>query len=242
VLIDSLSYPEHQEAHKGNWKIPSNWHYDPATKEYTEFGEGKFIPCKVISLSEPIQVPTVEAQKSNIETEYPAQIATEPTTKQNPPSQRREETQRSQNDPHKQTMPSSPPERHESIGDRILHIVKVMQDFGERHPVLATIGKVAGAAGLAIAGEALASGGRKSGGGSSYESEGDSDSSSDDDHNNFTNMDNGGSLSDSRNYPEERSSPSEHTVPGHGQHYHTRDGVIWKEKESYQRGGKRSDG
>jgi len=31
-------------------------------------------------------------------------------------------------------------------------------------------------------------------------------------------------------------------VPGHGQHYHTRGGVIWKEKESYQRGGKRSDG
>ena len=34
-----------------------------------------------------------------------------------------------------------------------------------------------------------------------------------------------------------RSSPREHEVPGHGQHYHTKDGVIWKEKEPYHRGG-----
>lgn len=44
-----------------------------------------------------------------------------------------------------------------------------------------------------------------------------------------------------REYPDERSSPREHTVPAHGQHYHTKDGVIWREKEPYLRGGKHDD-
>ena len=42
-------------------------------------------------------------------------------------------------------------------------------------------------------------------------------------------------------YPDKRSSPEEHTAPAHGQHDHTKDGVIWKEKEPYQRGGKHDD-
>ena len=43
--------------------------------------------------------------------------------------------------------------------------------------------------------------------------------------------------SPNRIYPETHASPQEHIVPGHGQHYHTKDGVIWKEKDPYTRGG-----
>ena len=39
----------------------------------------------------------------------------------------------------------------------------------------------------------------------------------------------------------DHSSPSEHIVPGHGQHYHTKDGVIWKEKDPYKRGGEKGN-
>ena len=52
--IQFLSKPEHIEAHRGDYKIASNWYFDPVTHEFTDFGEGKYIPCTVIDLSEPI--------------------------------------------------------------------------------------------------------------------------------------------------------------------------------------------
>ena len=82
----------------------------------------------------------------------------------------------------------------------------------------------------------------RSGGGSSSSSSDDYYSgSSDDDYNDSSSSDECDIQSSSRDYPDERSSPEEHTVSAHGQHYHTRDGVIWKEKDPYQRGGKHDD-
>ncbi len=39
----------------------------------------------------------------------------------------------------------------------------------------------------------------------------------------------------------DRSSPDEHSVRSHGQHYNTKEGRIWKEKDSYSRGGKKGE-
>ncbi|EFP61424.1 hypothetical protein HMPREF0983_02126 [Erysipelotrichaceae bacterium 3_1_53] len=47
--------------------------------------------------------------------------------------------------------------------------------------------------------------------------------------------------SDNHEYSSERSSPDEHVVKKHGQHYHTKDGVIWKEKDPYSRGKRNTD-
>lgn len=55
--IQFLTKQEHLEAHGGNWKNPTNWYFDPLTKEITVFSEGMYIPCKVIDLKEPIRVP-----------------------------------------------------------------------------------------------------------------------------------------------------------------------------------------
>ncbi|MCR5601330.1 MAG: hypothetical protein K6G33_11400 [Ruminococcus sp.] len=52
--IQFLSKPEHKEAHKGDYRKASNGYYDPVTHQYIDFGEGKYIPCKVIDLSNPI--------------------------------------------------------------------------------------------------------------------------------------------------------------------------------------------
>lgn len=52
--IQFLSRPEHKEAHRGDYKNASNWYFDPVTHEFTDFGEGEYIPCTVIDLSEPI--------------------------------------------------------------------------------------------------------------------------------------------------------------------------------------------
>lgn len=52
--IQFLTKDEHLEAHRGNWQKPTNWYYDPNTKEYIDFGDSKFIPCKVVPLSDPM--------------------------------------------------------------------------------------------------------------------------------------------------------------------------------------------
>ena len=120
--------------------------------------------------------------------------------------------------------------------------VNAVKGFGERHPVLSGVLKVAGIAALAAGADAIANSGNGSSGGGSRSSSSDdySSRSSDDDYADSWNDDYDSSSSD-RDYPDERSSPEEHTVPAHGQHYHTKDGVIWKEKKPYQRGGKHDD-
>lgn len=57
--IQFLTKEEHLEAHRGSWQNPTNWYYNPETKEYFEFGENELIPCKVMVLSSPIAVSSV---------------------------------------------------------------------------------------------------------------------------------------------------------------------------------------
>lgn len=52
--IQFLTKEEHLEAHKGNWQNPTNWYYDPITKTYDVFGEEELIRCKEIQLSDPL--------------------------------------------------------------------------------------------------------------------------------------------------------------------------------------------
>ena len=59
--IQFLTRQEHFEAHKRNWQNPTNWYYDPVTKEYHDFGDGKYVPCKVIKLSLPICIQSLDS-------------------------------------------------------------------------------------------------------------------------------------------------------------------------------------
>lgn len=52
--IQFLTKEEHLDAHRGSWQNPTNWYYNPQTKEFIEFGENEIIPCQVIVLSDPI--------------------------------------------------------------------------------------------------------------------------------------------------------------------------------------------
>ena len=49
--IQFLTRCEHLEAHDGNWQNPTNWYFNPVTKEKLNFGEGPIIPCKIIQLT-----------------------------------------------------------------------------------------------------------------------------------------------------------------------------------------------
>ena len=218
--IQFLTREEHLEAHKGSWQNSTNWYYNPETKEFVDFGDNRPIPCEVISLSEPVRTPIIDRQENSDGFKEPA---------------------KTKNTPQKKTT-IVPPEMHESFGSKILHVVDVVKEFGEKHPVLTGVLKALGITAAAVGAEAIVNSTiGVSGGSSSCLSDDYCNSSSDDDYSDSSSSDEWDVQSSSRDYPDERSSPEEHTVPAHGQHYHTRDGVIWKEKEPYQRGGKNDD-
>lgn len=236
--IQFLTRDEHLEAHKGSWQNPTNWYYNPETKEFVDFGENKPIPCTAISLNEPVCSPVIESQNNSEELKETVKEETAPTERTK--SSRQEDVSHHSENKSKTTV--APPEVHESFGDKVLRAVGAVKEFSEKHPVLTGVLKVVGVAAAAAGVDAIANSTRGSGGGSSLSLSDDYfSSSSDDDYSDYSSSDELDTTSSSRDYPDERSSLEEHTVPAHGQHYHTKDGVIWKEKEPYQRGGKHDE-
>ncbi len=236
--IQFLSRDEHLEAHKGSWQNPTNWYYNPETKEFVDFGDNKPTPCAPINLSEPVCSPVIESQNNSEKLQTVKHDTT--STEHTKPSRQEDVSHHSENISQKNPT-VAPPETHEGIGDKnkISHIFDVANEFGKKHPVLTGALK---AAGYIIAGVGAIYLASESGGGSSSSSSEEGISgSSDDDYSDYSSSDELDSPSSSRDYPDERSSPAEHTVPAHGQHYRTKDGLIWKEKEPYQRGGKHDD-
>lgn len=238
--IQFLTRDEHLAAHKGSWQNPTNWYYNPETKEFVDFGENKPIPCAAINLSEPVCSPVIDSQNKEDELTDTSKAKAEPTERVKP-SQRADAAHHSEAKLQGKTM-VAPPEVHESFGDRVLRAVDAAKEFSERHPILTGIVKWGGIAAAAITTVAVAN--NSSGGGGSSGDSGSDSPSSDlfadysgqaDDSNDY------GDSSGSRDYPDKRSSPEEHMVSAHGQHYRTKDGVIWKEKEPYPRGGKHDD-
>ncbi len=58
--IQFLTREEHLEAHDGNWQNPTNWYFNPITKEKTDFRNGNFKPCEIFDLCDPVVKPRVE--------------------------------------------------------------------------------------------------------------------------------------------------------------------------------------
>lgn len=52
--IQFLTKEEHLAAHDGCWKNPTNWYYNPITKEKLDFGNGPIIPCEAKNLTNPV--------------------------------------------------------------------------------------------------------------------------------------------------------------------------------------------
>ena len=158
--IQFLTRAEHLEAHNGNWRNPTNWYYNPVTKEKFDFGDGPFIPCEVIHLPEPIMKPsiTVEKKKETL-TELIEKVETEETSKIKPEEETR--TIKPVSNPKLDIKQSG------GFGNTVKKAFKAVVDFSNRHPVLTGIVKAVGVAGLAAAADAVANGGRSSSGDSS---------------------------------------------------------------------------
>ena len=241
--IQFLTREEHLEAHKGSWQNPTNWFYNPDTKEFVDFGDNKPIPCEVLNLSDPVQSPVIKAEdnSSNIGNSDQSEVKS-PAEESSQPLQQEKIAHYSEG-MSSQRVSAAPQKVHESFGDKILRVVDAIRAFPERHPVLTNVLKAVGIAAVAAGAEAIANSGKGSGGSSRSLSSDDyfNDPSSDDEYADSLGEDDDDDSPSEREYPDERSSPEEHTVRGHGQHYHTKDGVIWKEKEPYPRGGKHED-
>ena len=54
--IQLLSKSEHLAAHKGDFRNPTNWYYDPVSNAFFDFGDAAPTPCKIINLDAPIAI------------------------------------------------------------------------------------------------------------------------------------------------------------------------------------------
>lgn len=205
--IQFLTREEHFEAHKRNWQNPTNWYYDPISKEYVDFGDGEIIPCKVIELSDPIylQSKTTPAEEI-IDNSTSNNAAEKVTTKK----------------PHTENNGDNKPEVNKTIkSGRIKeHIDKVadtVKCFARKQLtpeyVKELLVSIAVPVVTAIVGVVLAVYNSNSSGGSGESASNDND---DDDYDNdcddYTESE---SVCVERDYPEERTSPREHNVSGY---------------------------
>ena len=225
--IQLLSQSEHQEAHGGNFRNPTNGYFDPVTKVTFDFGDNKYVPCEIIKLTDPIvklssvkqetsKTTEIESEKDSHALKMPS-VSTTPTAKSNSTA-------------------------HKNIGEKIIDFFGAVKDFFEKHPIAKEAIKESVIAAATAAITEYAHSGKGASGGSKLFSPDEHFSSSSEDGN-ADSIDSNAydDVPSDRDYPEERVSPKEHTVSADSQRYHTRNGVIQKEKESYQRGGKLED-
>lgn len=229
--IQFLTKDEHLEAHKGNWQNPTNWYYDPVTKEFLDFGDGDIIPCKVIDLFDPISKPTVvdtQVAQSNKKDSAKNEIHAAPSGN--------DETK----PPHKDTagvstsakrisMAPIPQQQAPKSDGGFLRGLKKIGRFIVDHPVesIEIAGVLFGGAKKLVS--SLGSGRGKN---SSATRPNTSTRSQTPTQNDITTQI--AEIVERAN----RASPHDNDVSGHRQRYHTKDGVIWKDKGPYHRGGK----
>lgn len=245
--IQFLTRNEHLEAHKGSWQNTTNWYYNPETKEFVDFGENKPTPCEIIKLSDPVVCLSDATQASSKTTKSNLNKGVEINNG---------EKQQKDNSGVKRPSESVPTTvKHTSkfkksikwINNKIIGATK----FFERPPrvkglknalgVVVGVGVVGGISALVTNAKARSGKGSVGGFGASSLDDIISNCFSDDECTDYSDVDDYDDSPSDRDYPDERSSPKEHTVQSHGQRYHTNDGVIWKEKKSFQRGGKHVD-
>lgn len=232
--IQFLTREEHLEAHKGSWQNPSNWYYDPVTKEFHDFGEGDIVPCKIIELSDPIVVleSSERSDKTAVEDDKPSekdreQSASSSTGNQESYSQkaRTEKTTAKASAASKSSGTVKVPKAENGF----VKGIKAVGRFIINHPV-----ESIEIAGVAIGGTieviSAIAGSRNKCGGSSTSSPGGGGTTS------TPKTDIAAKVADIV----EKATRAENDVSGHKQRYHTKDGVIWKDKAPYHRGGKDS--
>lgn len=218
--IQFLTRAEHLEAHNGNWKNPTNWYFNPVTKEKIDFGDGPFIPCEVINLPEPVViVPKDDSSFKEQKSEEKIQsVKSEDVLNQNKEVDKITDKKQNTVAPPKIQTPKK--------SNMFVRGLKSVGRFIVEHPVesLEIAVDVIGGAAKAI---------------SSFRGSSSSSSAHNTMPKNDSNPTGIGIAEKVVDIVEKanRSMPSENDVSGHRQRYHTKDGVIWKDIAPYHRGG-----
>lgn len=244
--IQFLTYYEHLEAHKGSWQNPTNWYYDPVTKEYTDFGDNSPTPCEIIELSDPVIVPEPVAPLKVDEKEQSAKDGnadngthtSKKSTDNAPPKNKIPSSSSATNDKLEKpytaraektsakstslTRLSNPAKSHK-VKNGFVKGLKTMGRFIVNHPVesIEIVGTVI-VGGIELV--SAISGTRNKSNGSSIAASGSSTTNS-------PKTDIAAKVADIV----EKATRAENDVKGHKQRYHTKDGVIWKDKAPYHR-------
>lgn len=218
--IQFLTRAEHLEAHNGNWRNPTNWYFNPVTKEKIDFGDGPFIPCEVINLPEPV---VIVPKDDNSFKEQKSEEKIQADKYEDVLNQNKEVDKMTDK---KQNAVIPPKIQTPKKSNMFVRGLKSVGRFIVEHPVesLEIAGVVIGSAAKAI---------------SSFRGSSSSSSAHSTMPQNDSNSTGTGIVEKVADIVEKanRSMPSENDVSGHRQRYHTKDGVIWKDKAPYHRGG-----
>ena len=234
--IQFLTKDEHLEAHKGSWNNSTNWYFDPVTKTFHDFGEDELIPCKVFPLSNPVAIIMENEKKADEGRTAEEKTETQAKSFEMGDLEADQSTPRTENNSAgvKSTPKPSGTTKAPKSGNGFINGLKFVGRFIVEHPKESF--EIAGVVAMGLAKGISSIRGQD---------------------NNRTNSDI--SVPDlstqlSSNTPDKsdmastiadivekanRSSPREHEVPGHKQRYHTKDGVIWRDKDPYSRGRKK---
>lgn len=214
--IQFLSKEEHLKAHMGSWQNPTNWYYDPVTKEMFDFGTNPYTPCNVFELKESIvRIETTTTMDHSSEVKIKDDNLSSNNKKANSPTGSHQKAIATTKASARVTQVNS------SVVRKVRHFFQRGGGFVYKHRGIIIKGlKIGGPIVGGIILDRVTSGESSFGGGNK-----------DGTYNNY--------FSSEGNKSFERVSPNEHVVSGHSQRYHTRSGVKTIEKNPYSRGGRK---
>lgn len=222
--IQFLTRSEHLEAHNGSWQNPTNWYFNPVTKEKINFGDGPYISCDIIQLTKPIvniKDNDLIYKKENVENKVQSDRTNNTLSRKSvdcDETYKKQETLAQSNIKVVKTKNSVLFSKLKSAGKSIGKLI--VDHPVETFEVVTILGKVV----------------------STLIHSGGSDSSCSSTSMSNLKTTNAPSVVEKvKNIVEEevdRNLPSENDVSEHRQRYHTNDGIIWKDIAPYHRGGK----
>ena len=248
-----LSYEEHHEgAHGGNTHTPTNGYYNPLTGETTDFGDGPPISCEILKLTDPIYLSVAKGSLNNNSSEdkdiKESDSSTNKSVKENVEPDGHDEkiidekrnkstcdslkVQREKKDNNSKTIHIKSPKVKSPVSSGLLGKIKQVAKAGVKFVV--NNPEIVIPVVIDFASRVISKGGKTKGTGNNSNIN-KSPKSIKKPSVNTQVVD----TSPISSIKQKRSSPREHIVPSHGQHYGKN--KVWKEKPSYTRGGKKNN-
>ena len=230
--IQFLTRAEHLEAHNGSWQNPTNWYFNPVTKEKIDFGDGPFIPCEIIQLPEPIIKIQIISDDEKEVVQPAKNVQIQKINNVEPASSHPTAQPKHSNAGH-----PAKPRFSQQINARIKNLGKTIIEFSTKHPdtIKNTLVFVAVATGVFTESKRNSPSISKSNHSTSNIDFAIENSTPDISTNAGSSLDEGRSENTNESY-----TPND--VPAGKQRYHYKDGSVkWKHKSSYHRGGNNNE-